>query len=311
VLRLFPWLAIAACLVLVHPFSPAASQAVWADDDDDDDGDDEFQTLYIGGRLGMWFRPEINMDVAIGGNIGGAGLIPTEFDIENELGVTQNVVSDYPNLDVDDNAIPELEIILDSEWISINVLFVPPYEYRGRRTLTETINYAGQTYPASTDVLSSFRQSYGGLTFAINIFNNRYFRISPAVGMRILAIDWRLEDTAGMIKADTSDIDSPMQWGDFQVLPYPELGIDLRVGYRDYLEFNLKFFGSHIDYYQINGTMYHSELNVIFYPIANIGLQLGYRVVSWQVESETDNGDKLFDINMEFFGVTFGVMIRI
>jgi hypothetical protein len=302
------WLLFLALLFGAAPVALAPAP-VYADDDDDDD---EFEAGWIGARLGFWYRPEIRMEADVGGNQGGLlGLIGgTDFDVERTLGVEQNIHTDY-SPDLNNNALWELQVFLDSDWVSLTVEVVPPYEYRGTKTLTETIEFGGQTFTANTDVKSTFEQMFFSLDLSINIFNNRYFKIAPLVGIRFMLIDWKLEETLGGLKADTTDIDSPFQWDDFEVFPTPEIGADLRVGYRDYFEVGARLSAAYLEYLDMEGGTYRAELFVRVYPIAYVGVELGYRYLLYDISSISNDPNDSWDFDLEFSGVTFGVIARI
>jgi hypothetical protein len=311
--RLLPLIALSIAFTVAEPVLSVSPATVWAqdDEDEDEDEDDEFETFHIGGRLGIWYRPEISMDAKIGGDQGLANIIPDTFDIERDLGVSQNVISDYGN-DFDENAIMELELFVETEWIGIYVLLVAPYEYQGKTTLTKTIEFGGQQFSASTDVESTFRQWYGGLDFEINILNNRYVRVSPLLGIRALGIDWEIEENSPLgLSADTKDIDTPLEMDDLQIFPYPELGIDVRVGYRDYIDVGLKVAGSFLSGYDVEGGTIRVELTATAYPLPWVGIQVGARYLSYDFESEGDDPADQYNIDLEFTGLMFGIIVRL
>lgn len=278
-----------------------------------EDNDDEFETGWIGARLGVWYRPTIDMNVQISGEQPANplfGLLGSDFDIHRNLGVAENVYSDYVT-DFDREAIPELEIFLETEWVSLYVWFVPPYEYRGGKTLTQTLVFGGETFSASTRVESSFEQFYAGVDLTINIFNNRFFKIAPLIGIRALGIDWEIKAPDLGRKADTSDINSPISWEEFEVFPYPELGADIRVGYRDYVEVGIRGSGMILGFSNLQGRTLRIEAFVAVYPIPWIGIQIGVRHAVYDIKAkDADNPKTGFDFDLEFQGFTGGVTVR-
>ncbi|RMG16201.1 MAG: hypothetical protein D6731_06725 [Planctomycetota bacterium] len=290
----------AACATL----APAPAYA-------DDDDDDEYESNWIGARLGIWYRPEIHMRADVGGNQGGLlGLIGgTDFDIERTLGVEQNIHSEYTP-DLNQNALWELEFFVDTDLFSVYVTLVPPYEYHGTKTLTEQIEFGGQVFNASTNVKSVFEQMLVSLDATFNIFDNRYFKLAPLAGIRFLLIDWELEETTGGLKADTSDIDSPFSWEDFEIFPTPELGLDVRVGYRDIFEVGGRVSASYVQYLDMEGGTYRAELFVRLYPIPILGIEVGYRFLLYDISSRTDDPTQNWDFDLEFSGFTAAVTLR-
>lgn len=305
-----------ALLGFATPGLLLAPAPAYAEDTGGDDDDDEFETMWIGAKLGAWYRPNMDMDVQVNGPDTAGNplfsLVGTDFDIKRDLGVSENVFTEHDG-DFNREAIPELEIFLETEWVSFYFFFVPPFEYRGEATLTRTIVFAGQTFSASTPVESSFEQFYLGFDVTVNIFNNRYFKIAPLVGIRTLGIDWELKAPMLGLKADTSDIASPLEFDDFQAFPYAEVGGDIRVGYRDYIEVGVKFSGSWLSYFDVEGSTYRLEAFVAVYPIPWIGIQVGARSAVFDLKkkgSDVDPDETDFDIDLEYTGFTGGVTVR-
>lgn len=296
------WLPLLLALLLLAPAARA-----------DDEGDDEFETGWIGLRVGAWFQPIFNMDVQVTGRpLGGlTNLVGTDFDVKRDLGVEENPRS-TALVDFDESAVLELSPFVETRWVSVYGWLVTPFEYRGETQLTRTINFAGQSFSASTTVDSKFRQAFFGTDVTINIFNNRYFRVSPLVGARALLVDWEIRDSLGGLRGDTTDINSPLRLGDFQVLPYPELGFAVHAGYRDYIEVRLLVAGSYVDYFGFEGGSYRVEASVTAYPIPWVGIQLGARYLEFDFSSQTDNSrNGSFDFDLEYLGANLSLIVRI
>ena len=86
--RLVFWLA------LLGVAGPAllAPTPVYADDEDD-----EYETAWLGAKLGIWHRPSFDMKVQVSGEQPTNplfGLIGSNFDIHNELGVGEGAGHD-------------------------------------------------------------------------------------------------------------------------------------------------------------------------------------------------------------------------
>ncbi len=308
-------LALALALPVASPGLVAADEEAsgegWEDEVDDDD-DDDFDTSWFGVRVGAWYRPSFNMDAQISGNaLGGlSGLLGNTIDVERELGLTENPKSDYL-VDFDGEAVLELEAFFHTSLIDLSVWWIAPFEYTGSTTVTRDFNFGGVTFTASDDVESRFRQWFVGTDLAINVFNNRYFRVSPLVSIRAIGIDWEVKDSLGAVSGDTSDIASPLEYEGYQVFPHPEVGVHLAVGYRDYFDVSLKLAGSIINYFDIEGSSLRVEAAATFYPIPYLGLQVGARSLQWHLESASDDPDEQFDIDMDFIGWTAAIIIRL
>ncbi len=310
-------------LLLLFAFGATAPLAVPQPvhaEDEGDDGDDEFDTFHVGMRIGAWYQPEIDFNVRVGGSglPGQIGqILPTSFDAERDLSIRGNPKSEYL-VDFDQSAILELEPFIHTRFLNIAVQWIAPFEYEGRASLTRTISFGGVDFSANQSVDAKFRQAFLGAEVGINIFNNEFFRISPVVGLRALAIDWEIQNRitgpgglSGGIRGDTSDIDSPMEFGDWQVFPFPEVGLDVGVGYRSIIDVNLKVMGAYVNYFGYEGSWFRVEANATLYPISFVGIQLGYRFTTYDFNSKSDDGDERFSFNLDFSGVTFAIILRI
>lgn len=296
----------------------AQDEEVSADEADDDDEDSEFSTNWIGLRGGFWYRPSIRMNAQVTGRglTGGlANVLGTEIDIERDLGVRESPHSDT-SVDFDAEAVVELSPFLETRWVSVYGWVTAPFEYRGRTQTSRTLNFGGATFTAATNVRSTFRQLFFGTDVAVNVFNNRFFRVAPLVGLRAIGVDWEVEsrDLSGRVLAsgDTSDIKSPFQLGEFEILPHPEIGALLSVGYRDYIDVNLRLATAYIDYLKMTGATYRVELSVTAYPLPWIGVEVGARYLEYDIQSRAEQGRRgAFDFDLEFAGLTAAIIVRL
>lgn len=321
------WVKRAAPLALALLPLLAAPTPVWADDDEEapleddggwedevveDDEDDEFDTGWFGVRVGAWYRPSFALDVQVSGTESGllSGLLGTDLNAERDLGLTENPKSDYL-VDFDQSAVLELEAFIETSLVSVYAWWIAPFEYEGDTTVTRDFNFGGTSFSVSERVRSRFRQTFVGFDLELNVLNNRWVRVSPLLSVRAIGIDWEVRDAGGLLTGDTSDIDSPIEYEGYQVLPHPEIGVDFRCGYRDYVDVQLKLAGSYIDYFGIEGTTLRVEAAVTVYPIPFVGIQFGARHMSWHLSSSSDDPDEQFDFDMEFVGATAGLVIRL
>lgn len=291
---------------------------LYAEDEEAASSDEgEFETGWIGLRVGAWYRPNINMDAQVTGRgftSSLANVIGTELDIKRDLGVHESPYSET-SIDFDAEAVIEFSPYIETRWVSVYGSLVAPFEYRGKRILSRDLSFGGATFTASTTVRSKFSQFFMGTDVAINIFNNRWFRVSPMISARAIGIDWEVKSDplAGQVlKGDTKDIKSPLQLGDFQILPYPELGAILSVGYRDYVEVSLIMAASYISYLEMEGSTYRFEFNVRAYPIPWVGLELGVRYLEYDISSRAEQTRRgAFDLDLEFVGLTAAITVRL
>lgn len=306
---------LALLLLLACLAAPATAQD---EEGGEEETSSEFETNWIGLRVGSWFRPSINMDVQVTGRSTSlaavTNVIGSEFDIERDLGVSSQPRSEHL-VDFDAEAVLEIEPFIETDFISVYGFLVTPFEYRGTRTLTREIRFGGATFAASSTTKSTFNQFFMGTDVTINIFNNRYFRVSPLVGLRAIGIDWEIESSgplSTLIKGDTSDIKAPFKVGRYQILPYPEVGVQLHAGYRDYVDVALRVAGSYIGYYNIEGGTLRVELTATVYPIPWIGIQVGGRYLDYDLRSQASSRKRgSFDFDLNFVGATIGLIVRI
>ncbi|MCA8922979.1 MAG: hypothetical protein KDD82_14285 [Planctomycetes bacterium] len=274
--------------------------------------DDDFETGWVGVRLGMWYRPEVRLEGLVSGKALGFGPnVPgTSFNAERDLGVTQNVESDF----FFDQGVGEAEVFFDSEWISLSLEVVAPHTYRGSRVLQRTINFNGRTFTAGVALKTKLQQFTGGAQIKLNVLNNRIVAVSPLIGVRVLGIDWELESSVlgqPALRGDTSDISSPLQFGGFQVLPYPELGLEVKVGLRKYFEVDAKLAGFYLDFFGVRGGAIEAELGATLYPVSNLGIRLAYRYYAVDFEARKSGASSnFFEFDLEFLGPSLSVVVR-
>jgi hypothetical protein len=308
--------------LLALTFAPLSAAPAFAQDGEeasaDADEDDEFSTTWFGFRGGFWYRPSIRMNAQVTGRgfVGGlANVLGSEIDIERDLAVRESPHSET-SVDFDAEAVVELSPFVETRWVSVYGWVTAPFEYRGNTQLGRSLSFGGATFTASSNVRSKFRQLFFGTDVAVNIFNNRFFRVAPLVGLRAIGVDWeiRSRDTSGrtIAKGDTSDIKSPFQLGDFEILPHPEIGALLSVGYRDYVDVNLRLATAYVDYFQMVGATYRVELSVTAYPIPWVGIEVGARYLEYDIHSKAAQGRRgAFDFDLEFAGLTAAIIVRI
>lgn len=289
--------------------APARAQ----DDEDVSDDDDDFDTTWFGARIGLFYRPQMDLKAEVAGtpDVGGfgslIGLLGTSVDIERDLGVTETVESEY----MFNNGILEGEVFFDTRFASISVWGIAPYEYKGDTTLTRTINFGGQSFSASTQVESRFRQYHAGVDVKINIINNKFVRLSPVIGARLIGIDWEVKELTTGLKGDTSDIDTPLKYDDAAIIPYPEVGLEVRAGLREWIEADAKLTGSVFTYDNMEGSTLTLDVGVTGYPIPFVGVRLGARYMEFDIKSaDDDDPDDSFDLDLNYLGATLSLIVR-
>lgn len=292
----------------------ALSTPLRADDDPDGAGEllerdpDEFETTWIGVRLGAWYRPLKEMQLRVNGTGPGGVVVGDRFDIEDDLGVSDRVWSDWGFRDW----IPEAEVFVDTRWISLSVWGVAPFEYRGRGRFTRTVSFGGQTFAANVPTESRFEQWFVGVDMKGNLLNNQVIALSPLVGMRAIGIDWEVRAGQPLVfQADTSDLDLPLEAGDDQIIPYPVVGLEVKLGWRQWFEIDAKLAGMWIEYGDIEGGSVQADAGLTFWPIPWVGLRVGGRWVMFDFEQGDRDDREHIDFDLEYLGGTASLIVRI
>ncbi len=272
----------------------------------DKDTSDEFKPTWFGLRAEIWYQPTMSAQA----NVGFQGQ-SFHLDAHDDLGV----LVDTPKpryLDFSPGPLA-LEAFVDTRWLSVSIWWITPFEYHGTRIVTQTFTFFGQTFQTQTPTETDLAQSILGIDIKANLLNNRWVRLSPVVAARCLAIDWTVKGTvAGQgFEGSTEDAQLPASFGRYKLIPYPEVGAEVRAGYRDYVEADLKLTGLYFEYSGYRGTTALLEGGVTGYlPIlTNVGLRIGYRY--YYVSARVPNTDRQpFDFHLRIYGVTISAILR-
>lgn len=313
-------LALSAAFALA--FAPAAVRAEDEKPSDDkpaaekkDTGkdSDEFETSWFGAKAEVWYQPALSLKAAV---VGGTDfnsplsqfLQNTKFDAHDDLGVQTNTPKPT-YLDFLGGPIV-LDGFVDTRWLSIEGFWVTPFEYKGTSVLTRSFTFGGATFSASQEVHTDLLQSILGADIKFNVLNNRFVRVSPILALRALAIDWNVKSLT--FKASTEDIDFPLSFGRYKVFPYPELGAEVRVGYRDFIEADLKVTGLYINYLGVQAWTALVDVGVTGYLpfFNNVGLRLGYRYYYFNARTSDQQSDKQFSADLRLSGATAALLVR-
>ncbi len=298
----------AAAAVLALALSPSASRA-------EDDKEEPFETSWFGGSLELWYEPHISLHGKVGGFQDPTGTVTlnnTSFDAHDDLGVLTNT----PRMTLVDFGYGTLapRVFVDTRWISLEAFWVMPFEYRGEATITHAFSFAGAQFQLSRPVETDLAQSIAGFEIRVNILNNRFVRLSPIVAVDAIAIDWTVKDATpgSTIKASTEDIDFPLTLGRYKVFPYPAVGGEVRAGYRDFVEADLKLTGMYVNYLGVQAWTALLDVGVTGYIpyFPYVGVRLGYRYYWFQAKTNNQAGDKQFEADLRLSGLVASVIVR-
>jgi hypothetical protein len=286
--------------------APSAARA-------EDEEEDVFETAYFGAKIECWYQPKLSLNAAVVGGLqnnqfANLFLQNSTFSAQRDLGVKSNT-PEPTYLDFLGGPIT-LGGFVDTRWLSIEGFWVTPFEYKGDTVLTRQFQFAGATFAVSERVKTRLAQSLVGLDIKVNLLNNRFVRVSPILAIRTLAIDWAVEGT--LFKASTEDIDFPLTFGRFKVFPYPEAGAEVRVGYRDFIEGDLKVTGLYINYLGVRAWTALVDVGVTGYlPFFNhVGMRLGYRYYYFEARTDDQKADRQFTADLRISGFTAALIAR-
>jgi hypothetical protein len=238
------------------------------------------KSLWIAGCLLLWWsvsayamelsvtpqywKPNLDANARI--EKGGVG---TPFDLVDDLGMK-------------DEGIPggTVDLKLGSNHISLSYWTVG---YNGRKTLTRSFDYNGETYTVGTTVNSSFNLDAWELKLASDLLDFGSFRIGPMLNANLYKIDTAL---------DTNDPSIPFNNRASVDLLLPLVGV--RFGARffeDKLEFGGQFGGL---WWQGSG-FWDGSAKLSFYPIKNFAIEAGYRMIHIDVSKKGDRANLKLD----------------
>jgi hypothetical protein len=295
-----------AALASVTLLAPAARAG-------DDDKDEPFETTWFGATLEAWLAPTLSLHGRVGGSQSVGGNIPFSVAENSELSAQDLGVdtshSDPVYLGYTGGPLV-LGTFVDTRWVSLSAFWITPFQYKGSTVLSESISYAGATFTVGEPISTTLAQSIAGFDIRVNILNNRFVRVSPVLALRALAIDWGVKSPLG--KVDSEEIDFPLAMGNYEIFPYPELGAEVRAGYRDFIEADVKLTGLYIDYLGVTARTLLLEAGVTGYlPFFNyVGLRIGYRYYFFDARTNDQSSDKQYSADLRLSGATITAIVR-
>lgn len=221
-----------------------------------------FALLSIEGRY--WFT-ELDGDV----KVTEAGVVGTDIDFSDDLGV-------------DDEDFWEVRITLEFGKHKLRYGFIK-LEWDGEKTITEEINFGGETFTVSTFVDSELNVDYHRLGYQYDFIDTLENRLGLILELKYFDIDARL-------KAPPIDESESLQ------VPVPTVGVAFQLSLPLLVTFGGEVTGVTLGGY---GHLIDGEAALRFNPIPFLRLSGGYRYLKVKVE-DGDDSEVDFDLHGPF-----------
>jgi len=232
------------------------------------------QAFEAGVRGYYWF-PTISGDVKYSdGSLNG-----TKLDLEDDL-------------NIDDEYYPVGEVFIGSDDHHLSFSFYRA-DYDGTATLTEDINFGGETFPAGDRIKSSLEYDVYDLTYQYDLLDLENVLAGFSLGLvgRLRVYDVEVE-----IQSRTVDQSEKEDY----TVPIPLFGLNLHLGIlADVLE--ARVLASGIGYW--DGYMVDAQAELSFTPIPFVDIHAGYRTFFVDVDAND------FELNYNTSGFYGGVTI--
>lgn len=196
------------------------------------------------------------------------------------------------DLGMGEEAIPEGRVTWhtgSNSWLRFSYLQA---SYEGEKTLERTIDFQGQTFLLGTTVESDADIKYGTLGWAWQFIHlaDRKIKLGVLLEVSVASADLSIQDTGGLLKADTSF-----------TAPVPAIGGALTVAPWEWLEGSLNLSGLPLGRY---GHTFNVEGGLNFIFMKNVSVLCGYRYTDVDVENDPDF------IKLELSGPFVAAMLR-
>jgi outer membrane protein len=217
----------------------------------------------IGARGYYWF-PSLDGTV----KVDEANIIGTTIDFDNDLGIEDE---DYPS--------GEVFVGFGRHHLSLAYTNI---DYSGRKTLTRTIVFRGETYAVSSLVTSSIE--YRMIDFH---YQYDFLDLENVLAGFSLGGVFQVKYLDGEVSLKTTGLDEKEDF----TLPIPMVGLNLHIGLiSDILEARLR--GTAMSY--SGNTMYEIMADISWTPLPFIDIHGGYKTFVIDI----DEDDLIFDYDM-------------
>ncbi len=211
----------------------------------------------------VYWDPDLNAKAKIEKNNVG-----TEIDFTDDLGM-------------DDEGIPGVSVDLKLGRSNHFIFGYWSVGYDGRNRLTRDFSFNGQLYTAGSTVTSSFDLDTIEFGYAFDLLNFESFRLGPVLQVNYYSVDTEL-------KSDlvTASNDEKMD------LVFPMPGIRFGMGF---LENKLELSGQFAGLFWQGSGFWDGSAALSYYPMKNLGITAGYRVIRLDVSDDDDSADLKLD----------------
>jgi len=225
------------------------------------------QDTRIEAEARYWF-PELDSQAKYTGS---------QFDLKNDVGFSDE---DFPEARITWHTGPNSKLRLDYTQV----------EYEGDKTVTQTIDFSGQSYTVGTRVVSDFEMQYlrlGWIWEFINLFNDT-FKLGTIVDIKAIIADLKLAAPSLAI-SESEDV----------VGGLPTIGLACEVNPIKKLNIFAELSGLTAGDY---GYFFDAEAGVKYIPFKNFSVNGGYRMFKLKVEDNADFAE--IEISGPFIGAS-------
>jgi hypothetical protein len=224
-------------------------------------------------RLAPWYaQPSGNATL---------GSLGTDVDVDDDLGIGDS--------EIIPSGSANLRLGRHDLWFDALVI-----DKSDSNVLQRTITFGSITVPVGRPVRSEIDMQLYDLRYGYSFFDQARhgFRLGPTIGVAYLDFDVKITDQT------TSSTDSLSE-----SLPIPRLGLQGSVPFGNF-ELGAKVAGLYVEYGDFEGYTIEGDISLAWRPFRNVGLVGGYRVISADIDHNSDN------FNVMFQGPYIGAELR-
>ena len=233
------------------------------------------QAFEAGARAYYWF-PSIDGHIEYSKN----SLSGTKLDLKDDLGF-------------DDESYPFGGVFLGVGNHHLSFSFYRA-NYEGKKTLSQDINFGGQTFPANDKIKSTLDYDVYDLTYQYDVLDLENFLAGFSLG---LVARVEVYDVEAKIRSETTSLSEKEDY----TAPVPMLGLNFHLGIlADILE--ARVFATGMGYW--DGYMVDAQAELTLTPIPYVDISAGYR--TFWVDVNTNDLKLKYDTSGPYVGLSVG-----